>query len=966
MLTSYLARKAYLFGLVAAIFIVAAAGLLSYRDWREYEGNARSAAEARGRIRNTEELLSLLKDAETGQRGYLLTGDEAYLAPYQESLPRIQETLEALRRTAFPAGLAADKLRELARTIEMRRRGDVEGAVARVRSGLGKQIMDQIRAAAAGLVQSEEQQLSVRESLVRGRAETARIAILAGTAALALLLLLSTMSVHRLVTALDRQRATLETTLLSIGDAVISTDARGVVTFLNPIAESLTGWRARDAMGQPLATVFRAVGEATREPRDDLAAKVLAAGVATGLTNHTLLLAGDGREIPIDDSCAPVRDAHGRVAGVVLVFRDIAQRRRSQRELEDSERRYRLLFDNNPQPMWVFAVDTLAFLAVNNAAIQNYGYTREEFLSRTVKDIRPEEDIPALLEDVRTSPNALHTGGPWRHRKKDGAIITVEIACHPIEFDGRNARLILSTDITERKKLEEQFHQAQRLESVGRLAGGVAHDFNNLLTVIKGYTEMAISDLPPGDPLQESLNEIRSASDRAAALTQQLLAFSRKQLIQPAVLNLNRIIGEVEKMLRRLIGEDIELVAKLAPDLGNVKADSGQIQQMLLNLAVNARDAMPEGGSLLIETSNVMLDEGYAAAHPAVQPGPYVMIAVTDTGIGMTPEVQARIFEPFFTTKPKGAGTGLGLATVYGMVRQSGGWIWVYSEPGCGATFKIYLPWSGEQAPHIRPAVKMEVHGSETVLVVEDQAEVRTLAVAALKRFGYEVLSAAGGPEALAVSRAFSGRIHLLVTDVVMPGMNGRDLAEQLIGERSGLEVLYMSGYTDTAIAHHRVLNAGVAYIQKPFTPERLAGKVREALGTAHAKGTILLVDDDDALRRLLHGMLTDAGYEVWEAADGRQAIARVGRQPQPDLVLTDLVMPEQEGIELIRQLHAQHPALKIIAMSGAFDGDFLRIASALGAAATLRKPIGREELLRTVESVLADRGSSTDSQPAM
>jgi two-component system cell cycle sensor histidine kinase/response regulator CckA len=632
------------------------------------------------------------------------------------------------------------------------------------------------------------------------------------------------------------QRLWFETTLASIGDAVIATDAEGKVTFLNTVASELTGWGLTEALGLPLQTVFHIVNEQTGGDAESPIDKVIRDGVIVGLANHTLLISKDGRRIPLDDSGAPIK-RDGRTLGAVLVFRDVSDRRKTQRQIERSERRYRVLFENNPQPMWVYDRESLAFLAVNDAAVQQYGYTAEEFLGMTLRDIRPAEDIPSLLEDVRQPSAMLHRDGPWRHRKRDGTTIIVEITAHLIQFDGRKACLVLASDITERKNLEEQFHQAQRLESVGRLAGGIAHDFNNLLTVINGYAAVILSDLPQASPLKRKVAEIGSAGQRAAALTQQLLAFSRRQIVRPTVLNLNHVVTEIDQMLHRLIGEDIELALNLSGDLGNIKADAGQLQQVIMNLVVNARDAMPTGGSLLIETSNIVLDEAYSASHPEVRPGSYVMLSVSDSGMGMTREVQQRIFEPFFTTKPQGTGTGLGLATVHGMVRQSGGSIWVYSEPGSGATFKIYLPRTDEPAPLPYESVKTEIAGNETILVVEDQEEVRVLTVTALERCGYRVLSAAGAKEAIAIAKTFEGTIHLLLTDVVMPGMNGRDLANQLTTERH-LKVLFMSGYTDNAIAHRGVLDAGVDYIQKPFTLESLAEKVREVLGPRASEGS--------------------------------------------------------------------------------------------------------------------------------
>ncbi len=479
--------------------------------------------------------------------------------------------------------------------------------------------------------------------------------------------------------------------------------------------------------------------------------------------------------------------------------------------------------------MWVFDRDSLAFLAVNNAAVQQYGYTAEEFLRMTLADIRPVEDVPALLEDVRKGAPGLHRDGHWRHRKRDGTIISVEITAHPVSFEGRNASLVMASDISERQRLEDQFRQAQRLESVGRLAGGVAHDFNNLLTVINGYAAVVLSELPPGSAAAQRVAEIGAAGERAAALTAQLLAFSRRQIVQPKVLNINHVIADVDKMLRRLIGEDIELVLKLSSHVGNIKVDDGQLQQVIMNLAVNARDAMPEGGTLIIETSNVYFDEDDSAKHPDLNPGAYVMLAVTDSGFGMTAEVQRHIFEPFFTTKPPGTGTGLGLATVHGMVRQAGGWIWVHSEPRSGATFKIYFPRTDEATPESNTAATESLRGNETILVVEDQEDVRKLTVAVLERYGYKVLSASGGEEAIALANSFGGVIDLLLTDVVMPGMSGPVLARDLVAQRR-MRVLFMSGYTETAIAHQGIPERDLDYIQKPFTPESLARRVREIL----------------------------------------------------------------------------------------------------------------------------------------
>jgi len=371
------------------------------------------------------------------------------------------------------------------------------------------------------------------------------------------------------------------------------------------------------------------------------------------------------------------------------------------------------------------------------------------------------------------------------------------------------------------------------MEAVGRLAGGVAHDFNNLLTAIIGYADLMVTSLDQDDPLRKDAEEIKRAGERAAALTDQLLAFSRKKVLQPLILNLNTTVTNMEKMLRRLIGEHIELILGLDPALGLVKADPGQIEQVIMNLAVNARDAMPQGGRLTIETKNVYLDEEYTHQHVDIQPGPYVMLAVSDTGVGMSKETLSHLFEPFFTTKEMGKGTGLGLSTVYGIVRQSDGHIWVYSELGQGTTFKIYLPRIEEivESGKRVPVSAKSMQGQETVLLVEDEDIVRDLACRVLSENGYTVLEAHDGREALLICEKYGGPIHLLVTDVVMPGgMSGRQVAERLRTLRPDVKVLYMSGYTDDTIVHHDVLEPGMAFLQKPFMPDILLHKVREVI----------------------------------------------------------------------------------------------------------------------------------------
>jgi PAS domain S-box-containing protein len=472
----------------------------------------------------------------------------------------------------------------------------------------------------------------------------------------------------------------------------------------------------------------------------------------------------------------------------------------------------------------------------NPAAERIFGFTQQEALGRTPFELVVK---PGTEELIRDTWRRLYAGDMSAHftaecRAKDGRTVLCEWYNTPLRGPDGTVESILSMvlDVTERHRLEEQVRQAQKLEAIGQLAGGVAHDFNNLLTIINGYSDLVLESLRPDDPARGLLDEIKKAGERSASLTRQLLAFSRKQVLAPRVLDLNAVILDTEKMLQRVIGEDVRLTTDLHPRLGGVKADAGQLQQVLLNLAVNARDAMPRGGRLTIVTRAVTLDEGAAHARPGVRPGPYALLEVADTGCGMVPEVRAHIFEPFFTTKGPGKGTGLGLAVVHGIVQQAGGHIEVSSEPGAGTAVAIYLPLVGQPARSGKsfagppPAPR----GSETVLLVEDDGAVRALARHVLLGAGYAVLEAGNGEEALRVGAEHRGAIHLLVTDVVMPDMGGRQLAERLLGLRPEMRVLYVSGYTDDAVVRHGVLEDEVHFLPKPFLPDALAHKVREVL----------------------------------------------------------------------------------------------------------------------------------------
>ena len=517
----------------------------------------------------------------------------------------------------------------------------------------------------------------------------------------------------------------------------------------------------------------------------------------------------------------------------------VTKRLRAEDEAQRSERTYRLLFENNPLPMWMYDFETLAFLEVNDAAVAHYGFSREEFLSMTIKDIRPPADLPALLESAANTDTLDHSG-PWRHLKKDGSVIEVEINSHTITFRDRRARFVQAEDVTERARLERHLRQSQRLESLGNLAGGVAHDFNNLLAVILNYASFVEEEAATAARMNEGerweavhrdVEEIERAAERAARLTRQLLAFARREPVRPQVLSLNAVVSDVEKLLGRTIGEHVELVTSLAPEVWPTLADTGQMEQVLVNLAVNARDAMPSGGTLTIDTENIEVDEDYAAGRVDLRSGRYVRLRVSDTGTGIERDVLEHVFEPFFTTKPKGEGTGLGLATVYGIIKQAGGHAQIYSEVGMGTTFSALLP-ATENISSADEQATMILRGGrhETVLVVEDEDALREVTRRILTRNGYQVIAAASGSEAIALATKHPGEIDLLLTDVIMPQMLGKEVAERVAALRPGLRVLYTSGYAQSVLDSKGRLEAGVALLEKPFTESMLLTKLREVL----------------------------------------------------------------------------------------------------------------------------------------
>ena len=703
--------------------------------------------------------------------------------------------------------------------------------------------------------------------------------------------------------------------------------------------------------------------EITPPEYDDVDQRAIARLLETGVCPpfEKEYIRKDGRRVPIVIGAAITQQAPLEWACFVI---DSSERKRAEQELRESEQRHRSLFDRNPSPMWVYDFESLRILDVNQAAVEHYGWSREEFLQLTIRDLRPPSELPALDIALAQRRPGVTVDGRFRHWKKDGTVMEVAVSSQEVEFRGFKARLVLSLDVTarvraeedvqrfvslvensgdfiamasldwrlvylnkagrelvgltsealvtrtsvpdlwdadtratierevlpriaagqawtfdgglrhavtgervdvecsafgirdaesgrvlagafvlrdltERMRVQEHLRQAQRMEAIGRVAGGVAHEVNNMMTVILGFCTFLARSMPDDASQQEDVSQIARAADRAADVSRQLLAYSRRQLLQPQVLELNAVLADMETVLRRLMGEDREFGLRTAPQLGWVRTDRAQFEQVIINLALNARDAMPQGGRLSIETSTVVLSGDDAHRHPGtlVQPGPYVMVAVSDTGRGMDAVTQAQIFEPFFTTKPVGHGTGLGLSTAYGIVKQSDGYIWVYSEPGKGSTFRVYLPLveeSGERVSWAVPQPAPRGQG-ERVLVVEDEALVRDFACRFLNGEGYRTVEAADGYDALALLQADRGSFDLVLCDVVMPRMGGREFADQLTRARPGLPVLFMSGYTNDEIMRRGLLEPGAPFLAKPFSPETLAAKVREVLEHAGA-----------------------------------------------------------------------------------------------------------------------------------
>jgi PAS domain S-box-containing protein len=615
-------------------------------------------------------------------------------------------------------------------------------------------------------------------------------------------------------------------------EMVLAYDMDRRLIFANPAVETLTGYRTAE---------LEQAGFINWIHPDDRARML---GYWEGLFQGTAyeneeyrLVARDGRTKWASATWGPMRDAAGRQIGVQGSERDITERKLADEALRESERRFRGLLEHVQLAAAIFDLHA-NYVFVNDYALAITGWTRDEMIGHHSTEFLPaeqREQFVEFAESLRQTGEPSHWFSERQMLTKDGKWRWLQINNVVLrDSEGRaTAVASLGADVTEHRALQEQYLQSQKLESLGTLAGGVAHDFNNLLTVINGYSDIVLDSLGEQDAVRPKIDQIRKAGARAAELTQQLLAFSRRQISQPRPLDLNRMIDESAAMFRTLLGEDIELTIDLGESLGQVLADSGQIHRVFMNLLANARDAMPDGGKLAIRTMSVAISAGSLAEHPEVIPGPYVLLVVSDTGMGIDEQTRVHLFEPFFTTKGPGKGTGLGLPTVYGIVKQSGGWIWVSSEVSKGTTFTIYLPRIEAEAATAaeKPPAAAKGGNNQTVLVVEDQDAVRRLAASILKSAGYRVLSAADGSEALALEAQHHGPINLALTDVVLPGMTGKQLADRLKVVRPEIKVLFTSGYPRDVIADRGVVDRDVAYLAKPYSPEELAAKVREVLG---------------------------------------------------------------------------------------------------------------------------------------
>ncbi len=626
---------------------------------------------------------------------------------------------------------------------------------------------------------------------------------------------------------LAQEREQLAITLRSIGDGVIVTNKEGQITMLNNAAEKITEWSQNDAVGKDIEQVFNVRKINQENDPIPIFEKVLDRKETIELPGTILISKNQAKRI-ITAKCSPIINNTEELIGIIIVFTDITEKKKMEKLLNESLANLRVLSENAPFGLSIISTSgsfeyvNPKFLEIFNCCIEDLTHLKA-WINAVSIDTESKSEIREIFHDPQSTEKTITL------KCKNKIEKTIRFKCVRLND---NRKILCCEDITETKRLEQQLKHAQKMEAIGRLAGGIAHDFNNLLTTITGFSDLILLGLDEADPIRQDLEQIRMSASRAASLTRQLLMFSRKEVSQPEILNLNKIVRDMDKMLRRIIGEDIELVTITNPNLGFIRIDPGQMEQIIMNLVINARDAMPEGGKLIIETENVELNGEYQKEHADIKPGQYVMLVVTDTGFGIEEDIIDKIFDPFFTTKDITKGTGLGLSTVYGIVKQNRGHISVYSEPGIGTTFKIYLPRVKEKATQSDEvfSASKSLQGAETILLVEDDPSVRKLAYRVLTQSGYQVLEASYGDEAISIVNQFPGKIHLVISDIVMPQMSGTELAEKLKTLQKDIKIIFMSGYTNNTINHDGILDKGVNFIQKPFTVDTLLRKVREVL----------------------------------------------------------------------------------------------------------------------------------------
>ncbi len=777
---------------LAWLLVVAIAFYLVQRDNQSAENWVRHTQEVRSEIQLVH---TRVEEAQTGALGYRLTHDSAWLAPYQQAqqtLPAVLNRLEAM---------VGDNPQQLARVRQIRSlvteqlgslhplSGGVPAASASPALAESAKTLAAVRQILNDTMKQEDDLLAARRATARSTQANAYAVIVAGVL---LAPLCGVLAMLLFTSAVARRIEVLEVNSHRLAEGL-------------PIAAMRSG---NDEIGRLEQSLSEAASLLARREAD-------------------LRRSGEEMEARVEERTSELAVANRALEA------EVAERNRAEQELADLNRRLEAVIDASP--LAIIRLDLQGNVqAWSRAAEQLFGWREEEVLGKplpTVPDAESQE-FQTLL--ARTARGEVLTGYTTRRRRKDGTLADIRLWTAPLF--GRSGeirgKIAIVADITDQMRLEQQLTHSLKMEAIGRLAGGVAHDFNNVITVVSGYGHMILDSVQNDPDLREAAEEVLKAASRAAALANQLLTFSRHQIIQPTALEINALVRDMERMLGRVIGEQIDLQVVVRPEVGLVRADVGQIEQVLMNLVVNARDAMPGGGTLTVETANVVLDENYSRTHSGVGPGNYVMLAVSDTGTGMDPETKSHIFEPFFTTKERGKGTGLGLSIVYGIVKQHGGDIWVYSEPEKGTTFKIYLPQvaAGSAAGVAEDTAPQGVFGDETVLLVEDEPGVRKLVRGILEQYGYIVLEAGSGRQALELEAGHESRIDLLLTDVVLPEMSGRDVADALATSRPGIKVLYLSGYTDHVVIDRGVLAAGASFLQKPFTPEVLARKIREVL----------------------------------------------------------------------------------------------------------------------------------------